>query len=103
MSGRQMAQGTVAGRYRVVREVGRGGMGAVWLCIDERLGRHVAVKQVGHVTGETAPDVARAMREARSSARHTRRTPRHRPARCRAAARRACTGSWRSWSTGRAS
>jgi len=68
MSGRQMAQGTVAGRYRVVREVGRGGMGAVWLCIDERLGRHVAVKQVGHVTGETAPDVARAMREARSSA-----------------------------------
>ena len=62
-----MAQGTIAGRYHVLREVGRGGMGSVWLCRDERLGRQVAVKQVGHVNGE-APDLARAMREARSSA-----------------------------------
>jgi len=62
-----MVQGTVAGRYRILREIGRGGMGSVWLCRDERLGRQVAVKQVGHVTGEV-PDLARAMREARSSA-----------------------------------
>ncbi len=58
----------IAGRYRVEREVGRGGMGSVWLCRDEVLGRLVAVKQVGHLPGESAPDLARAMREARSSA-----------------------------------
>ena len=59
---------TIAGRYRVEREVGRGGMGSVWLCRDELLGRVVAVKQVGHLPGESTPDLARAMREARSSA-----------------------------------
>ena len=59
---------TIAGRYRVEREVGRGGMGSVWLCHDEVLGRTVAVKQVGLLPGETVPDLQRALREARSSA-----------------------------------
>ncbi|WP_151084097.1 serine/threonine-protein kinase [Nocardioides cynanchi] len=59
---------TIAGRYHVERPIGRGGMGTVWLCRDERLSRDVAVKQVGVLPGETAPDLARAMREARSSA-----------------------------------
>ena len=59
---------TIAGRYHVEREVGRGGMGSVWLCRDELLGRAVAVKQVGRLPGESTTDLARAMREARSSA-----------------------------------
>lgn len=58
----------IAGRYRVEHPVGRGGMGTVWLCHDDMLGRDVAVKQVGTLPGESVPDSARAFREARSSA-----------------------------------
>ena len=58
----------IARRYRVEREVGRGGMGSVWLCRDERLGRPVAVKQVGGLPGESNMHIARALREARHSA-----------------------------------
>ncbi|MGI8434522.1 MAG: protein kinase domain-containing protein [Nocardioidaceae bacterium] len=59
---------SIAGRYRVVRPVGRGGMGTVWLCTDEVLHRDVAVKQVGSFPGEDPSDTARALREARLAA-----------------------------------
>src|SRR3954463_11259959 len=58
----------IADRYRGGRQSRHGGMGTVWLCRDERRERDVAVKQIGTLPGETAPDLARAMREARSSA-----------------------------------
>ena len=58
----------IAGRYQVLRAIGRGGMGTVWLCRDEILGREVAVKQIGALPGDSASETTRAMREARSAA-----------------------------------
>jgi serine/threonine-protein kinase len=61
----------LAGRYRVVRRLGAGGSAAVYLTLDERLGREVAVKRLhgAEVTAETAE---RLQREARimASLRH---------------------------------
>ena len=59
----------IAGRYTLEREIGRGGMGAVFLGVDEVLGREVALKRIGMMPGGTAPDLARAEREARLAAR----------------------------------
>ncbi len=58
----------IAGRYTLDREIGRGGMGAVWLGSDEVLGRPVAIKRVGLQPGGTSPDLVRAEREAKISA-----------------------------------
>jgi serine/threonine protein kinase len=61
--------GMLAGRYELDHEIGRGGMGSVWLGHDTVLGRDVAVKQIGMATGGTAPDLERAEREAHLAAR----------------------------------
>ncbi len=62
----------VAGRYRLQSQIGGGGMGAVWLALDELLGRQVAVKQV--LVSESDEALAeqqrqRALREGRIAAR----------------------------------
>ena len=59
----------IAGRYSLVREIGRGGMGAVWLGIDKVLEREVALKRIGLLPGADSTDLARAEREARLAAR----------------------------------
>lgn len=59
---------TRLGGYEVERELGRGGMGVVYLAVDPRLGRNVAIKVLPDDLGERSDRLGRFEREARTLA-----------------------------------
>jgi serine/threonine-protein kinase len=56
------------GRYRIVSELGRGGMGVVYQAHEESLNRYVAIKVLGEHLAEDETCVQRFVREAQSAA-----------------------------------
>src|SRR5207245_2509442 len=57
------------GEYRLLREVGKGGMGVVYEAVQESLGRHVALKVLPPSGGHNPIYLERFRREARAVAR----------------------------------
>src|SRR5262249_10950878 len=57
------------GKYEIIAEIGRGGMGIVYKARDQKLDRLVAVKMIRGANYASPADVARFLAEARARAR----------------------------------
>jgi serine/threonine protein kinase/WD40 repeat protein len=68
-SGTGKAKPEQLGEYRILREVGRGGMGIVYEAVQETLGRHVALKVLTSHALLPSTHLERFRREARAAAR----------------------------------
>jgi len=69
---KELAPGTLLGHYKIVRKLGQGGMGVVYEAVDQKLGRHVAVKLLANAADAPAarnsdPALERFWREARAA------------------------------------
>lgn len=68
-SGAFLPKGTVLGHFCIAKFVGGGGMGRVYLGVDQSLDRNVAIKVLQKQRAQDQAAVARFMNEARSAAR----------------------------------
>src|SRR5262249_29177490 len=66
--GETLTPGSLFGAYRIVREVGRGGMGVVYEAVHLALDRHVARKVLPVRGPRAAAQLERFLREARTAA-----------------------------------
>jgi len=64
-----LAPGAVVGQYKLLRELGQGGMGRIWLARDLALGRRVALKLLHAEAAGSQEAVQRLLDEARATAR----------------------------------
>ena len=63
----QSFSGEMIGDYRLIKELGRGGMGTVYLAYDTRLGRQAALKLLPSHLVNNPERVRRFQREARAA------------------------------------
>ncbi|MBA2340682.1 MAG: serine/threonine protein kinase, partial [Pyrinomonadaceae bacterium] len=63
----QLAAGCIVGHYRIVELLGAGGMGEVYLAVDTRVGRRVALKAMPAIFTANDERVRRFQQEARAA------------------------------------